>query len=53
MGYVALVPSFGLSEEAGVSQPLLMFSPCLGIPENVGVTQKFNLFWAPEKAGVR
>ena len=25
-------------EKAGVRQPLLIFSPCLGTPENAGVT---------------
>ena len=30
---------FWAPEKAGVRQPILILSPCLGTPENVGVTQ--------------
>ena len=32
-------------------QPLLIFSPCLGTPENAGFRSTSTLLWAPHRAG--
>ena len=45
-------PSFWSLEKAEVRQPLLILSPCLGIPENAGVTYQFRpLFSSHEGKG--
>ena len=40
-------PSFWSLEKAEVRQPLLILFPCLGMPENVGVTLQCNLLFGP------
>ena len=36
-------------QKGGVKQPLLILSPLLGTPENVGATYQFHPFVAPQE----
>ena len=49
-GYLAL-PHALAPEKAGVRQPLLILSSCLGTLEKAEVRSTCALLWAPDKAG--